>query len=686
MQDLLLKVIETETAPNREWTSELWEGFPGAARANKLAGGMASFTQKQLEASTPGNIALDRASVLDKIRNQDKPDAAFAAIGMRLYELLEQTGTATEWRRRRDRPSGDNAGTRTYLDLPEFLTEWPWELLAWRLDAGLYRRAFNERQHPVLRIVSPTAPEMVWDDTTVRILLVSGQEALDAHNSASDELRLIRKVFQAANLSVMVDLCEAPENVGELQGCIASLAPHVLHFIGHGDILPAADFALEFKRTTPWEWSANQIYQFLSNLPTKPRLVVLNSCHSSRREAHAAPVTAAILKAGVPAVIGALASLQVDYARHFSEAFYTALAARGSLDQAMVSARLKLSNIEQYSGLDRRHWALPVLTVQAPAQEIVKFKRVTSVLNQCDVAGDVFSRPGKFVNRTSDRWSMLSALRPADPTAPRFRGVIVDGVSSQVGKSWLIKRVMRDFLDSDFLVRYATLVGLDARTSLDVLEDWRGRPNLNSPLLKPLPGRHFDGFDQALAAARQDQNARNIDEAFRTFKAGFQSVRQGKNVLFVLGRFREDGRPMVSSQDFREHLLEKLLRPIQAADPPDPEVEGFYSLLIVRQHHNPATGQSSDLDEFSLEQISYAVPDESTRLPVEGFRRLTIREFSKDNIDRYLDEFAEFAEFAKNRAVDGLRTYVKAVVSQPTWSPQVLKIIEPAMTQALARG
>jgi hypothetical protein len=161
-----------------------------------------------------------------------------------------------------------------------------------------------------------------------------------------------------------------------------------------------------------------------------------------------------------------------------------------------------------------------------------------------------------------------------------------------------------------------------------------------------------------------------------------QSVRQRRSVLLVLGRFRETGLARVSSQDFREHLLEKLLLPIQATDPPDPEVAGIHSLLIVRQHHDLVTGQPSDLDEFALTRVSYNVP-ENTRVPAEGFRRLTIREFSRDDIDRYFDEFAEFA---KNDAVESLRTFIKAVVNQPTWSPQVLKNIEPLIAQALAQG
>jgi hypothetical protein len=277
---------------------------------------------------------------------------------------------------------------------------------------------------------------------------------------------------------------------------------------------------------------------------------------------------------------------------------------------------------------------------------------------------------------------MLSAFRPAAPTAPRFRGVIVEGTAAQVGKGWLMKRVMRDFLDCNWVVRYASLVGADARTSLDVLQDWRGRAGAVSPFLQPLPAPHFDGFDAALAEARADRNARNIDEVFRTFKAGFQSVRGGRNVLLVLGRFREVGLPTVGSRDFCEQLLEKLLLPIQATDPIDADVEGLHALLVVRTYNSMVSGLPRDFDEYSLNRLSLDVPDESTRQPSDGFRRLTVREFPTDDLDRYFDEFADFTQ---NPGIEGLRTLMKFVVQQPTWSPAKLKEYEPLMQEALKR-
>jgi len=678
MRDVVIKVKEQGTDPQRVFTAELWAGLPGAADAALLAGGNSPYTQAELEAPGADGIAMDRSFVLDKIRNQDGEDPAFTGIGVRLYELLVRTGVASEWDRLRQ---GTETGVRTYLDLPLSLAEWPWELLAWTEGPGLFVRAFNTPQHPILRLAPRFDAGLRDIESTVRILLVSGQEDLGGSEKASAELWLIRQAFHRANLSVLVELCEAPSDAVELQGRINRMCPHVLHFVGHGAFVPGGtEFILKFHRKNDWEWSTNEIFEFFRTAPWKPRLVVLNACNSAQSEASSTALATALLRAGVPAVVGALAALQVGYAREFAKVFYGALASGQLVDQAVVTARTALTRVAAYQGLNRRHWALPVLTVRAPAERILSFEPPNSAMQQCEIAGDVFARPGRFVNRTSDRWSMVSALRPPLIEAPRFRGVIVQGEDAQVGKTWLIRRAMRDFLDGRFLVRYASLAGARERTSLDVLEEWRGLPNthLRSPVLSRLPDAPFAAFDKALAAARANRTAATVDEVFGTFKEGLQRVRGEKDVLLVLGRFREITSPSVSSQDFREHLLERILLPIRAADT---DVAGVCALLLVRRHSDVGPQQPRDFDEFALARLSDNV-DEGGRRPSDGFRRITLKPFAPEEVDRHFDEFSEFTE---NDGVNGLRLYVKYLVKNAAWSPNQLKEVETAMAQLLKR-
>jgi hypothetical protein len=243
-------------------------------------------------------------------------------------------------------------------------------------------------------------------------------------------------------------------------------------------------------------------------------------------------------------------------------------------------------------------------------------------------------------------------------------------------------RAMRDFLDSGILVRYATLVSPTAsRTSLDVLQDWRGRPGFKSPVLSPPPGsdKDFEAFDAALAKASQPGagTATNINEVLRAFKAGFQKFRKGRPVLLVLGRFREKGRTNVLTADFRENLLEKLLLPLRNVDAADPETDGLSCVLIVRGQVGMQV--DSDFDEFGLNRVSDEVQLEEQRRPQDGFRRLTLSEFAREEGDRHIDEYTQFKD--NDEVFNSLRETIKSMVKKgpPTWSPQSLEKFAPAV-------
>ncbi|MBA2355474.1 MAG: CHAT domain-containing protein [Acidobacteria bacterium] len=699
MQDLVLKLTESSPDPARAWTAELWDGFPGCPGTARRAVGRRAFTQQALEADSASG-ALDRDTVLDKIRTEDLADQIFGDIGVRLYDVLDATGIMPEldaWRAAARALPETAARPCLYLDLPPWLDEWPWELLAWRNGTGA-DAAFMLDRTPVARLGPHPSCGWTWSERTVRVLLVPGQEHLDATDGsalASAELRLIRKAFHQAGVSALVERCEVPADIDELEQRLAEARPHILHFIGHGEIDTAAqqpEFALQFRSTraprgagapVPWEWSITQIRQFFLN-NWRPRLVVLNACHSAQGGEQATPVLEALLDAGVPAVIGAQAALDITYARRFAERFYEALASGLPLHRAMVRARHLLSTFPQYAGNRRRHWALPVLTVRVPVEQVLRFTRANAAITQCEIAREVYARPGRFVNRTSDRRTLLGALRPAEEGAPALRGVIVESDISGVGKDWLMKRSVRDFLDNDFVVRHATLVGPQARSSIDVLQEWRGLPSYAaSPMCAPLPAAPFVAFDEAVKAARAERTARNIEEVVRTFKAGLQEARRNRPVLLILGRFRSLGQNWVTSEDFREHLLEKLLLPIASVEPEDPEVSGLHALLVVRQHSGVETGQPADFDEFALQRVSAAVPDESRRLPGEGFRRVRVAGIRKTELDSCFDEFTDFRD---HPMVTHLRMAFTLMVQQDSWLPSELNAFQDAVKKIPAAG
>lgn len=693
MSDLLIRVVQVTDTPERVWRAELWSGFPGSSGAACLAGGQhnpPTYTQAQLERDSPSNEKMDLATVQKAIQQDNTQNPYFDEIGERLYELLDQTGVASPWRALID--NGHAAGgapavhIRTHLELPPFLEEWPWERLARLANVGLYDRFFFNAGESLLRVTAQTIPNLQWTDAIVRILLVTGQEQLDSSHLASTELWHIRRAFHRAERSVLIEVCDSPARVEELEDKIRSFAPHILHFIGHGDVLPNSDFVLRFAPVDhkAWEWATNRIHAFVRGLRVAPRLVVLNACDAGRNAPHAIALTAALLAAGIPAVVAAQAEVQIEYACHFAEAFYTGLAIRKlTIDRAMTHARQHLSSVAAYQGLPRRHWALPVLTVRAPAEQIVRFKPVTATVRNCELARDVFARPGRFVNRTSDRWGLLSAFCPPVAGDPPFRGVILQGSTPKVGKYWLVKRVLRDFLDGGVMVRYARLTEAGTgRTSLDVLQSWRGSLRYVSPVIGLVPGPHFDDFDAAYLAAQTERSARQIDRVFQTFKQGLQSARGNQKVLLVLDQFRQEERVGVERGDFREHLLEKLLLKLRAVDPPDPELAGVFALLIVRESQTAPFEEKLDFDYFGLNRLSDDLTSEEDRTPDDGFRRIELAEFSSSGADRHFDEFTEFVSEPKG-VLKAARSLVRETALLGPWSPQMLHDLERFVNPSL---
>jgi len=116
----------------------------------------------------------------------------------------------------------------------------------------------------------------------------------------------------------------------------------------------------------------------------------------------------------------------------------------------------------------------------------------------------------------------------------------------------------------------------------------------------------------------------------------------------------------------------------------DPEVDGVQALLIVRTHNDAASsGQTEDFEEFSLGRLSPSLPDESARVPAEGFRRCKVGMFALEQFDNHFDEFIDFAT---SKGTLSLREAVRDVVSENRWSPVTLADYEIPAVNALKKA
>jgi hypothetical protein len=191
----------------------------------------------------------------------------------------------------------------------------------------------------------PEAPQPLSYHRPLRILCVASepedQEKLKIH----EELAWIKKAWarpwRRAKISTL-----GHASLDELRAALVEEKFHLLHFLGHGEFDPASgDGVLMFEddagqaRRVTGEELAEQVAD-------RPYLrgVFLNACWTARTS-HGNPfsgVATALVRAGVPAVLGMQFEISDAAARVFSQVVYQRLAAGESVDSAVVEGRLAI--------------------------------------------------------------------------------------------------------------------------------------------------------------------------------------------------------------------------------------------------------------------------------------------------------------------------------------------------------
>lgn len=167
------------------------------------------------------------------------------------------------------------------------------------------------------------------------------------------EMRKVGEHIRRSNFRDRIGIVPSPAADAHslIQG-INDHRPTIVHFSGHagkdslwlddGEITDSVGSALPF----------STFAKIMGTTDTPPALVVLNACHSAN-------ASAALLEAGIPAVIGMSESISDEAAAAFSSKFYAAIASDQSLEMAFRQACVAL----EASGLvDEAH--IPTLSVQ----------------------------------------------------------------------------------------------------------------------------------------------------------------------------------------------------------------------------------------------------------------------------------------------------------------------------------
>ena len=380
-------------------------------------------------------------------------DSVLTAEGLLDDELLAFIGDEL-WRRLTpgtiaDALTGRLSDTRFYLDLrSEALRGLPWELLRYR-DVFVFTQHScrfclgHPRAHAVPFAGTPPAL-----DHPLRLMVIIGNKVDDDNINADEELARIERRAHLKNCDLLLKVLLRPDP-DVIEGALKTFQPHILHFVGHGNVDTNGDPVIEVWSQTAnvnESWAPQRIQAVFSQSP--PRLVVLNACRTAAFK-NSVSLIDAFSKAGCIAVVAMMGDIRGDASVEFSQAFYEALCDGNTVDEAATRARMFVRDVASVSDshavpLLRSNWLLPRVVIHGDAADALKVFQSQSDTRQW-VAED-------FVDRWDQRWNAWRTI-----TETSRLTVFCGGKDS--GKSELLRAVAEIWARQDRCVINVGLSG-----------------------------------------------------------------------------------------------------------------------------------------------------------------------------------------------------------------------------------
>ena len=337
------------------------------------------------------------------------------SLGYKLFDALFQGETRDILNRTERRArSSDQTGVRIRLtmDLRDLgvceAAALPWELMC-RADGSPLAISANTALVRAIDTPLPTTPRPL--SGAIRVLALRSnppgtakldlQQEVDAVGASWAKLPGMEVTFVKPTQSAILD-------------ALAAEAYHVIHYMGHGGFDPASiggRLLLENDDGSLRRVEAETFAQWVADSPL--RLVFLNACETGRTPGRAeippfAGVATALIRAGVPAVLGNQFSVTDDGAITFAKTFYARIVQGCPVDTAAALARKAI-----YDESMPVQWATPVLYMRSRD-------------------GDLFSRAAAAPGApTANSAQSLSPTEPARPMAePSNRSISIGGAVS----------------------------------------------------------------------------------------------------------------------------------------------------------------------------------------------------------------------------------------------------------------
>jgi len=478
--------------------------------------------------------------IRDKVRKGASAD--IETFGKEMLTLLGDAGRKWTERHQHHRKAGNPARSLVSI-VPQRIRLLPWEVVMLdgefpsRNSASPLRRAASAKHHP-------HDPEVL--PLRVLVILGGGPKGRDA--AMAEELAALRKMFRAEREKIDAEVLLHPTR-DLIRTTYEHLRPHVVHFIGHG-VVGSNGPELQIWRDEKWRpWLMSDIDADLGN-GHRPRFVFLNACRSGDSGEPAAYDLGQLFieKLGACGTITMLGDVDGAAAAAFATAFYQQLIAFVAFDRAAAHARNVMS------GYYRTQWPLPVLQVACdPSIALPNSYAVDSQI-LVDIK-EQFTDLKSFVDRRDDRRKLASSLVMADvpPQEPK-RLVVLHG-SEGVGKTALVRWVVRHFSLHGKDIRYVDLHDGDSKGFDKVLEVIRN--DAVSPAHGPLPGASFERFDAVLGAFRSGnaQTENVVEELFDAFAQGLTELTAKRPSTLVIDHLRNDAvKGAVLAEDLENYI------------------------------------------------------------------------------------------------------------------------------------
>jgi hypothetical protein len=321
-------------------------------------------------------FSLDIAEHLDFWNREARGPVEVREPGAALFKALIRGSVRDLYQQGKGWVGGDAAKglrIRIHIDSREEalrpLLELPWEILFdSSADAGGLL-GLNPR-FPIVRVLDSNV-ETVSPSTAPlrRVLLAQSNPRHLVRLDLESECKKIKDALQQVQIrpeSLKQTTCST------LRESISNGEYQVIHFMGHGSFDSemgegVLHLEAEDERRIQDLLPASRFASFFAGRAA-PRLVILTACLSAAPGSLSAvgpfaSVAAALVAAGLPAVVAMQANVRNRSAVRFTECLYQRIAGRDSIEEAVSRARLALQ-ASQAGGID---WAIPVLFMRGQA-------------------------------------------------------------------------------------------------------------------------------------------------------------------------------------------------------------------------------------------------------------------------------------------------------------------------------